>query len=46
MTTSTDEINKIRAERDRLRAILENLTDGVFITDRSFQIEFMNQDLQ
>ena len=46
MTTSTDENNKIRAERDRLQVILENLTDGVFITDRSFQIEFMNKDLQ
>ena len=38
--------DRIRAERDRLRAIFENLTDGVFITNRSFEIEFMNQDLQ
>ncbi len=37
--------DRIRNERDRLRAIFENLVDGVFITDRHFRIEFMNQDL-
>ncbi len=38
--------DRIRDERDRLRAIFENLMDGVFITDRNFRIEFMNQDLR
>ena len=38
--------DRIRNERDRLRAIFENLTDGVFITDRNFRIEFVNQDLR
>jgi nitrogen-specific signal transduction histidine kinase len=37
--------DRIRDERDHLRAILENLMDGVFITNRDFRIEFMNQDL-
>jgi len=37
--------DRIRDERDRLRAIFENLMDGVFITNRDFRIEFMNQDL-
>lgn len=37
--------DRIRDERDRLRVIFENLMDGVFITDRDFRIEFMNQDL-
>ena len=37
--------DRVRDERDRLRAIFENLMDGVFIADRTFQIEFMNQDL-
>ena len=40
--TSND---RIRDERDRLRVIFENLMDGVFITNRDHQIEFMNQDL-
>ena len=37
--------DRIRDERDRLRIIFENLMDGVFITNRDHQIEFMNQDL-
>ena len=37
--------DRIRSERDRLRAIFENLMDGVFISNRDFRIEFMNQDL-
>jgi signal transduction histidine kinase len=37
--------DRIRNERDRLRAIFESLMDGVFITNREFRIEFMNQDL-
>ena len=37
--------DRIRDERDRLRVIFENLMDGVFITNRDHQIEFMNQDL-
>jgi signal transduction histidine kinase len=37
--------DRIRDERDRLRAIFENLMDGVFVTNRDFRIEFMNQDL-
>jgi two-component system sensor histidine kinase HydH len=37
--------DRIRDERDRLRVIFENLMDGVFITSRDHQIEFMNQDL-
>ena len=46
MTKVSKESNdRIRNERDRLRAIFENLVDGVFITDRNSQIEFMNQDL-
>lgn len=46
MTKVSKESNdRIRDERDRLRAIFENLMDGVFITDRDFRIEFMNQDL-
>jgi len=36
--------DRIRDERDRLRAIFENLMDGVFISNRDFRIEFMNQD--
>jgi two-component system sensor histidine kinase HydH len=36
----------IRSERDRLRAIFESMMDGIFITGRNFQIEFMNQDLR
>jgi signal transduction histidine kinase len=44
---SAEETNdRIREERDRLRSIFENLMDGVFITDRHFRIEFMNQDLR
>ena len=38
--------DRIRNERDRLRAIFDNLSDGVFITDRNFRIEFVNQDLR
>jgi signal transduction histidine kinase len=38
--------DRIRDERDWLRAIFENLMDGVLITDRKFQIEFMNQDMR
>jgi two-component system, NtrC family, sensor histidine kinase HydH len=38
--------NRILNERDRLRAIFENLTDGVFTTDRNFRIDFVNQDLR
>lgn len=38
--------DSIRDERDRLRAIFENLTDGVFITDHNFRIDFVNQDLR
>ena len=46
MTKVSDKSDdRIRNERDRLRAIFENLVDGVFITDRHFRIEFMNQDL-
>jgi signal transduction histidine kinase len=46
MTKVSNESNdRIRDERDRLRAIFENLMDGVFITNRDHQIEFMNQDL-
>jgi signal transduction histidine kinase len=40
-----EDSDRIRDERDRLRAIFENLMDGVFITNRDFRIEFMNQDL-
>jgi len=40
-----EENDRIRDERDRLRVIFENLVDGVFITNRDHQIEFMNQDL-
>ena len=47
MTEVSEGTNEqIRDERDRLRAIFENLTDGVFITDRNFRIEFVNQDLR
>lgn len=47
MTKVSKETNdRIRNERDRLRAIFENLTDGVFITDRNSRIEFVNQDLR
>jgi signal transduction histidine kinase len=46
MEVSKETNDRIRDERDRLRAIFENLTDGVFITDRNFRIEFMNQDLR
>ncbi|UCG12155.1 MAG: PAS domain-containing protein [Deltaproteobacteria bacterium] len=47
MTKVSKESNdRIRDERDRLRAIFENLMDGVFITDRDFRVEFMNQDLR
>jgi two-component system sensor histidine kinase HydH len=42
---SKETSDRIRDERDRLRAIFENLMDGVFITNRDFRIEFMNQDL-
>ncbi len=42
---SKESNNRIRNERDHLRAIFENLMDGVFIADRNFRIEFMNQDL-
>ena len=46
MTKVSKESNdRIRDERDRLRVIFENLVDGVFITSRDHQIEFMNQDL-
>jgi len=46
MTKASKESNdRIRNERDRLRVIFENLVDGVFITNRDHQIEFMNQDL-
>jgi PAS domain-containing protein len=46
MTEVLEETNdRIRDERDRLRSIFESLMDGVFITDRDFRIEFMNQDL-
>jgi two-component system sensor histidine kinase HydH len=46
MTKVSKESNdRIRDERDRLRVIFENLMDGVFITNRDHQIEFMNQDL-
>jgi len=46
MTKFSKESNdRIRNERDHLRAIFENLMDGVFIADRNFRIEFMNQDL-
>ena len=46
MTKVAKESNdRIRNERDHLRAIFENLMDGVFIADRNFRIEFMNQDL-
>ena len=38
--------DRILNERDRLRAIFENLTDGVFTTDRNFRIDFVNQDLR
>jgi signal transduction histidine kinase len=41
----SDSDGNVRGERDRLRTIFENLADGVFITDRNFRIEFMNQDL-
>jgi len=37
---------QIRSERDLLRSIFEHLPDGVFITDGSFRIEFMNQELR
>lgn len=37
---------QIRSERDLLRSIFEHLPDGVFITDRAFHIEFMNQELR
>ena len=40
-----EDSDRIRDERDRLRTIFENLMDGVFITNRDFRIEFMNQDL-
>ena len=40
-----EDSDRIRNERDQLRAIFESLMDGVFITDREFRIEFMNQDL-
>ena len=40
-----EDSDRIRDERDRLRAIFENLMDGVFITNRDFLIEFMDQDL-
>ena len=43
--TSKESEDRIRNERDRLRVIFENLMDGVFITSRDHQIEFMNQDL-
>jgi two-component system sensor histidine kinase HydH len=33
-------------ERDLLRSILEHVMDGVFIADRDFRIEFMNQELR
>ena len=42
---SKESDDRIRDERDRLRVIFENLMDGVFITNRDHQIEFMNQDL-
>ena len=42
---SKESNDRIRDERDRLRLIFENLMDGVFITNRKHQIEFMNQDL-
>ncbi|MGD9207559.1 MAG: ATP-binding protein [Syntrophobacterales bacterium] len=46
MTKVSKESNdRVRNERDRLRSIFENLMDGVFITNRDFRIEFMNQDL-
>ena len=46
MTKVSKESNdRIRDERDRLRVIFENLMDGVFITNRDHEIEFMNQDL-
>ena len=38
--------DRILNERDRLRAIFQNLTDGVFTTDRNFRIDFVNQDLR
>ena len=44
-TSAKENNNRIRDERDWLRAIFENLMDGVFIADRNFRIEFMNQDL-
>jgi two-component system sensor histidine kinase HydH len=41
---------KIREEsgnqQDLLRSILEHVMDGVFIADREFRIEFMNQELR
>jgi two-component system sensor histidine kinase HydH len=45
MMSAKETNDRIRDERDRLRVIFENLMDGVFITNRDHQIEFMNQDL-
>ncbi len=35
-----------RNQQDLLRGILEHVMDGVFIADREFRVEFMNQELR
>jgi len=38
--------NLIEAERDRLRAILNSMEDGIYIVGRDYRIDFMNRALR
>lgn len=38
--------SRIEAERDRLRAILNSMEDGIYIVGRNYRIDFMNRALR
>jgi two-component system, NtrC family, sensor histidine kinase HydH len=38
--------HRIAAERDRLKAILDSMDDGIYIVGRDYRIRFMNQALR
>jgi signal transduction histidine kinase len=38
--------NEITAERDRLKAILDSMDDGIYIVGRDYRITFMNRTLR
>jgi two-component system, NtrC family, sensor histidine kinase HydH len=46
MKRGTRKHQEIEAERDRLRAILDSMEDGIYIVGRDYRIDFMNLALR